>query len=97
MDNKSKQNVDRNSNSSALDLLVSNFLVLAGNYQQAKDYFRARNIRFNSKKVVYNEQSLRGRRDTVLIITGTHYDRMDRHIIGQVAEMLNYKIVFDYY
>lgn len=94
---ESKEISKPNGISNRANLLVSNFLVLAGSFQQAKDYFRARNIRFNPRRVVYNEESLYGRSGYTLICTGTYYTRKDSDRIEFVAKSLNYKVIFDDY
>lgn len=61
-----------------VDPLVSDFYLIAGNTQQAEDYFRANGLPYDTRKVLRAPHCLRGmNRGLKVRVVGTYYLRTD--------------------
>jgi hypothetical protein len=57
--------------------LVSDFYIIAGNFQQARDYCQAKGIRYDPSKIIHAPHVLRGREGGHVKLVGTYFDRED--------------------
>ena len=61
-----------------VDPLVSDFFIIAGNQQQARDYFRAKGLSYDPRRVFHAPHCLRGmERGLKVKVVGTYYTRHD--------------------
>ena len=63
---------------SDVDALVSDFYLIAGNQQQARDYFAAKGMQYNPRRVFHAPHCLRGKERGLRVrVVGTYYTRLD--------------------
>lgn len=80
---------------SIIDLAAKDVFVLAGNNQQARDYFRWKKFPYDPRKVINRVDDLRGRSDGTVVCVGAHFGRKDRQKMCFILRCNNMKVMFD--
>ena len=78
-----------------IDLLDKKVFVLAGNNQEARDYFCSKNVPYDPRKVIHDLDCLRGLQNFTLICVGTYHWRNDRSEIMAIVNICKARLVYD--
>jgi hypothetical protein len=62
---------------SAVEQLVSDFYLIAGNNQQSRDYCDAKGIEYDPRGIIHTPRALRGKRNLIVRLVGTWQWRKD--------------------